>query len=243
MSEQRPRANQTTSRALHGFLGPGTFKTETTTMDERNPTRGHGHQHSREGGGGGGRGGYGGGGGGPRGRHEPDHDGRGVPLSELDPALTEVSRKLIGCAIEVHKALGPGFDKEVYRGALEVELRAAAVEFKTTHAFPVTYKGERVGERAADLVVADRFVVEILAQRSDIGAGERAGVRALLRAADMELGLIINFAERRLKDGLVRVLNPEKLNIGQQDEDQGGGGGGGSSGSEGGQAALGERPG
>ena len=46
----------------------------------------------------------------------------------------------------------------------------------------------------------------------EIGSHERNALRAQLRAADVELGLIINFGERRLKDGLVRVLNPDKLN-------------------------------
>jgi GxxExxY protein len=136
-------------------------------------------------------------------------------LSELDPALTEVSRKVIGCAIEVHKGLGPGYDEEVYQKALGVELKAAGVGFETQRAFPVTYRGQSVGNKIADLYVDNRFVVEVLAHRGEVGAAERAGVRALLRAGDMELGLIINFAERRLKDGLVRVLNPEKLGLNQ----------------------------
>ena len=183
-------------------------------VDERNPSRAHGQPRDS------GRG-YGGpgGGGGRGGRHEPDHDGRGVPLSELDPALTEVSRKLIGCAIEVHKALGPGYERAVYQKALEMELESTGVGYKIDHAYPVMYRGKKVGERKADMVVADRFVVELLASRGEISSAERAGVRALLRAADMELGLIINFAERRLKDGLVRVLNPDKLNLGQHEEE------------------------
>lgn len=200
----------------------------------------HGRGGYGEGGGGGG-GGYGGrrGGGGHRGGHGGhggrghdrghDEDGRGLPLSELDPALTEVSRKLIGCAIEVHKGLGPGHDEATYQKALEVELKAAGVEYAAHKSFPVTYRGQQVGSKTCDLYVGNRFVVEILAHRGEISATDRAHVRALLRAGDMELGLIINFAERRLKDGLVRVLNPEKLGLnpqgGEHGADEGGGGG------------------
>lgn len=181
--------------------------------------RGHGEGGSGGGGGGyrGGRGrGYGRNGGGG-GRHERGHDedGRGLPLSDLDPALTEVSRKVIGAAIEVHKGLGPGYDESVYQRALEVELRALGVGFETAKAFTVSYRGQAVGSKVADLYVDNRFVVDVLAHRGEVGAAERAGVRALLRAGDMELGLIINFAERRLKDGLVRVLNAEKLGLAQ----------------------------
>lgn len=150
-------------------------------------------------------GGHGGGGGGGGGR------GRGVPLSELDPALTEVSRKLIGCAIEVHKGLGPGYSRDVYMKSLALELTATGVAFEVGRKYPVLFRGQNVGEIAADLVIDNRFVVAVLADRGDVGGAERGGVRALLRSADMELGLIINFSERRLKDGLVRVLNPDKI--------------------------------
>lgn len=137
--------------------------------------------------------------------------GRGVPLSELDPALTEVSRKLIGCAIEVHKALGPGFSRDVYQKALEIELAAAGVPFDSARRVPVLFRGQQVGEHTADLMIDGKFVVAVIAHRGDVSGDERSGVRALLRATDLELGLVINFAERRLKDGLVRVLNPDKI--------------------------------
>ncbi len=159
----------------------------------------------------GGRQGQGGNGGGQGGGGHGGSRGRGVPLSELDPALTEVSRKLIGCAIEVHKGLGPGYTREVYQRSLQLELTAVGVAFEAGKKYPVLYRGQNVGECAADLVIENRFVVELLASRSEVSGGDRGGVRALLRAADMELGLIINFSERRLKDGLVRVLNPDKI--------------------------------
>lgn len=169
----------------------------------------HEEQYSRgrQGRGGGGRG-YGHGG-----RGEGGGGGRGgTPLSELDPALTDVSRRVIGCAIEVHKGLGPGFEVEIYRGALRRELDDAGISYQVDHPIPVKYKGHVVGERRADMLIDNRFIIELMAVRMEIGGGERAALRALLRAADLELGLIINFGERRLKDGLVRVLNPDKLN-------------------------------
>lgn len=149
----------------------------------------------------------GGGGGGGSGRS------RGTPLADLDPALTEVSRKLIGCAIEVHKALGPGFPRDVYMRALQVELDAIGVAYKVRHPVKVMYRGQDVGERIADMYIDNRFIVELMAEHREIGGFERSSLRALLRAADLTLGLIINFGERRLKDGLVRVLNPDKLNL------------------------------
>jgi GxxExxY protein len=137
---------------------------------------------------------------------------RGTPLSELDPALTEVSRKVIGCAIEVHMELGPGYDESVYLNALKMELDAEGVTYKTGHPFEVYFDEKVVGTTVADMWVGDRFIVEIMARPGEIGSYERSTLRAQLRAADVELGLIINFGERRLKDGLVRVLNPDKLN-------------------------------
>lgn len=185
--------------------------------DNDNPHRSEHSEHRGRGDRGGDRGGRGGDRGGDRSgrgqRRDPDREGRGIPLSELDPALTEVSRKLIGAAIEVHKTLGPGYDKSVYVQALEMELQAGNVPFVAHKEYPIYYRGKEVGRRRADLLIDNRFVADLYAHRGEIGSGERSALRALLKAADMELGLIINFAERRLKDGLVRVLNAEKLNI------------------------------
>ncbi|MGQ0628867.1 MAG: GxxExxY protein [Phycisphaerales bacterium] len=159
-------------------------------------------------------------------RYDEERRGRrrGTPLSDLDPALTNVSRIVIGSSIEVHKAIGPGFPDEVYLNALCMELDAAGVKYSVDHHFEVKYKGRVVGKRRVSLFVDNRFVVEVLAVHREIGSLERAQVRAALRCADLELGLIINFAELRVKDGLVRVLNPDKLDA--MREAAGGGEGG-----------------
>jgi GxxExxY protein len=145
---------------------------------------------------------------------------RGVPLSDLDPALTEVSRKVIGASIEVHKAMGPGFSEDTYLAALRMELDAQGVKYTVRQEFPVVYKGQNIGSRSADLFVDGKFLVEVMAEPKEIGSLERLQLRSALKTADLELGLIINFAERRLKDGLVRVLNPEKIKSLRGDGDE-----------------------
>lgn len=142
---------------------------------------------------------------------------------ELDPALTEVSRSVIGCAIEIHKAIGPGFDEGVYEKALSAELDAEGVDHKLGHSFTIEYRGKEIGTHRVSLYVDDRFVVQVLADDREIDGFDRAALRSQLRAADLELGLIINFHRRRLKDGgLVRVLNPDKLEElrGSHDEEE-----------------------
>lgn len=169
---------------------------------------------------GGGRGHHGGGHGGGR------HERRGIPLSELPADLTESSRKVIGAAIEVHKALGPGFDAQTYRNALRSELDAQQLAYQVGQLLPVKYKEREVGQVASDLFVENKFIVEIIARPGEVGTVERLALRGQLKAANVDLGLIINFAERRLKDGLVRVLNVEKLNaergLGLGEGDEGG---------------------
>ena len=161
-------------------------------------------------------------GGGYRDNRGGGRDRRGVQLDELDPALTELSRRVIGCAIEVHKELGPGYPWEVYFKSLQIELKAEEIEFKPAHKFEVEFDGEVVGEVVCDLFIGDRFLVKLMAEHTEIATQPRSELRAQLRAADFELGLIINFGERRLKDGLVRVLNPDKLRElrGETDDDE-----------------------
>lgn len=163
--------------------------------------------------------------GGPRGgpsRGGPRHERRGVPLSELDPTTTEASRKVIGAAIEVHRALGPGFPRDAYAAALRHELDALSVSYKVAHPLDIKYKEQSIGQVHADLFVEGRFIVTVAATSGPVGTHERLALRAQLKAADFELGLIINFGERRLKDGLVRVVNIDKIRaekgIGMEDD-------------------------
>lgn len=157
------------------------------------------------GGRGGGRGGHGHGGG------HGGHDRQGIPLSALDPELTDISRRVIGCAIEVHKALGPGLPIEMYNKALQVEMKEAGIDHVADRTIDVKYQDQLIGQVTASLFVEDRFIVDLVARPGEVGTGERLQTRAKLRALELELGLIINFAQRRLKDGLVRVLNPDQL--------------------------------
>ena len=147
------------------------------------------------------------------------HQRRGLPLSELDPALTDISRRVIGCAIEVHKELGSGYTAEIYSKALQLELADEGINFKAEHAIDVMFGEDKVGEVVASLFVEDRFIVDLLARPGDVGPAERLACRAKLRALELELGLIINFCERRLKDGLVRVLNPDQIAALQRDNE------------------------
>lgn len=146
-------------------------------------------------------------------RHHDDHERRPTIRNEdLDPALTEVSRKVIGCAIEIHTALGPGFDHDTYVNALSRDLADLSVKHSCNHLFPVHYRGKEIGKHKASLYVDNRFLVQVVCDPEEVGGFERTALRSQLRAADLELGLIINFHRRRLKDGgLVRVLNPDKL--------------------------------
>lgn len=145
---------------------------------------------------------------------------RPTPLSDLDPALTEISRRVIGCAIETHKELGPGYPLEIYRKALSHELKHEEIAFEFDKPFPVEFDGEEIGSVSADVYVGDRFLLKLLADSETVDGGARSELRAVLRAADLELGLIINFGQRRLKDGLVRVLNPDALRNDDDDYDE-----------------------
>lgn len=151
----------------------------------------------------------------------PHHQRKAIPIEALDPELTDVSRQVIGASIEVHKALGPGYAREVYRNALTTELDALGIPYDVDHRVPVKYKDRSIGDTTIGLYINNRFAVEPIAEPREIDGVDRTKLRAKLRAADLELGLLINFAERRLKDGLVRVLNPDKLKLDPNDSSVG----------------------
>ena len=78
-------------------------------------------------------------------------------------ALSELTGKIIGCAMEVHKKLGCGFQEVIYQRALEFEMRLQGLEFSREHEMDIIYKGEKIGTRRVDFFVEGCVMVELKA--------------------------------------------------------------------------------
>ena len=119
----------------------------------------------------------------------------------------EVSKKIIGCAIEVHKILGPGLLESVYEEALCHELSINKIEFKRQQLVPIQFKKITLGTPLRlDLIVEDLVIVELKAKEK-LSTIDKPQLLTYLKLKDKHLGLIINFHEARLIDGVYRVVN------------------------------------
>ena len=110
----------------------------------------------------------------------------------------ELTGEIIGAAIEVHRALGPGFLESVYEAALVVELRHRNIPFMRQITVPVIYRGVEVGLHRLDLLVADEIVVELKAVKELVSA-HFAIVRSYLHAVGRDHGLLLNFSKDSLE--------------------------------------------
>jgi len=124
-----------------------------------------------------------------------------LELPEQKDPLTE---KIIGCAIEVHRTLGPGLLQVTYESAMAVELRLAGLIFERQLVVPITYKGQSVGDYRLDLVIEKSVIVEIKSvDRLDSIC--EAQLLAYLKITGTGRGLLLNFNSRLLKDGIKRL--------------------------------------
>jgi len=117
----------------------------------------------------------------------------------------ELTERIIGSAIKVHRALKAGFVESIYENAMTHELRRSGLRVRQQAVFPVYYEDQMVGEHRADMVVEDTVVVELKAV-SELAPQHVAQVMSTLLAANKTLGLLMNFHEARLVDGLRRVV-------------------------------------
>lgn len=119
----------------------------------------------------------------------------------------QLTGEIIGAAIEVHREPGPGLLESIYEHCLAKELSARGLEFLRQHPVPVRYKGEKLelGFKL-DLWVDRRVIVDMKAV-DQFHEVHRAQLLSYLRLTDTRLGLLINFNEAALKDGVVRVVN------------------------------------
>jgi len=111
--------------------------------------------------------------------------------------LDDLTYRVIGCMIEVHKELGPGFIEKVYHRALEIELGDKGINFVSEARIRLEYKGRYIGTHKLDLVIEDELVVE-LKTVDTLHKKHYAQVRSYLKAKNQPLGLLVNFAEFQL---------------------------------------------
>lgn len=123
-----------------------------------------------------------------------------------EPELTALSEKVIGAAIEVHRALGPGFQEITYHRALLMEMEEVGLAVETEVPVELRYKGRVIGEGRIDVLVEGELVVELKAAEANPHKYRRQ-VIAYLKATNKKLGLVINFESERLVDGITRVIN------------------------------------
>ena len=118
----------------------------------------------------------------------------------------ELSNQVIGCAIDVHRELGPGLLESTYEQCLAHELALNGIGFKVQHPQPVAYKGIRLdcGYRI-DLLVEDKLLIELKSVDTIKGIHE-AQLLTYMKLADIRTGLLMNFNVRKLKDGIKRFV-------------------------------------
>jgi GxxExxY protein len=114
---------------------------------------------------------------------------------------------VIGAAIEVHKALGPGLLESVYQEALEAELQLQAIPFERQKAIPLVYKARPLDSvLRLDLLVAETVIVEIKSVEALTPIHE-AQLLTYLRLTGLEAGLLLNFNVPALRRGIKRISN------------------------------------
>lgn len=119
--------------------------------------------------------------------------------------LNKITEKIIGCAIEVHRNLGPGLLESIYEKALCVELDEKRIKYQRQLNVPIIYKQRSLGEYRLDLLIEDEIIVEMKAV-DKIDPVFEAQLLSYLRMTGKKLGLLINFNVPVLIKGIKRVI-------------------------------------
>ena len=111
---------------------------------------------------------------------------------------SELTGKIIGCAMQVHSALGNGFQEVIYQRALEIEMADSGLIFSREHEMPIYYKQKHIGTRRVDFLVKGVVSVELKAVTTleDVHLAQAINY---LEAYDLEVGLLINFGSKSLQ--------------------------------------------
>jgi GxxExxY protein len=115
-----------------------------------------------------------------------------------------LTARIIGCAIDVHKTLGPGLLESLYESAMCIEFDELKIGYLRQASIPAYYKGHLLGQYRIDLIVEDLVIVEIKSVERPVPVFE-AQLLTYMRLTNKRVGLLINFNARLLKDGVTRM--------------------------------------
>ena len=128
-------------------------------------------------------------------------------MLERDLLHSDLSKNIIGAAIEVHRILGCGFLESVYEESLAVEFDLRKIPYERQKTFDAFYKGHKVKQFICDFVVYDKIIVELKAIK-EISNIEHAQIINYLNVTDLKLGLLLNFGSSSLEIKRVVHSNP-----------------------------------
>jgi len=119
----------------------------------------------------------------------------------------EIAKEIVDTAYKIHTTLGPGLLESVYESVMAYELQKQGFRVERQKALPVIYEDVRLEEGfRTDLLVADSVIVELKSVET-VAPVHKKQLLIYLRLADKKLGLLINFGDARIKDGISRVVN------------------------------------
>jgi GxxExxY protein len=122
-----------------------------------------------------------------------------------DARAEELSKLVIGAAIEVHRELGPGYLESVYEETLSIEFDLRAIPYTRQLPIQLLYKNRPVGDNRLDFLVGERLIVELKAVTA-LAPIHQAQVISYLKSTRLKLGLLINYNVEVLKSGIKRVV-------------------------------------
>ncbi|EMR12145.1 hypothetical protein MPL1_11883 [Methylophaga lonarensis MPL] len=119
----------------------------------------------------------------------------------------ELTREIIGAAIEVHRHIGPGLLEAIYEECLVSELQRKGLKLSNQHSLPLTYKGKQLNSvYRLDLLVENQVIVE-LKSVDNLSGLHKAQLLTYLKLARLRYGLLLNFNVPVMRKGIVRMLN------------------------------------
>jgi len=119
--------------------------------------------------------------------------------------VNEITEIIIGCAIKVHRQLGPGLLESIYESAMDIELNKSALESERQKRVDVKYDGIVLGEYRLDFLIENRIVLELKSvERFD--PVFQAQLLGYMKMGNYPVGLLINFNTRLLKNGVKRMI-------------------------------------